>query len=60
MLTPLGYEEMRQLNKERLDRSLRRYEIERALAASRDEPTPVPCAVIELPRRAPLADRIGA
>jgi hypothetical protein len=60
MLTPLGYEEMRQLHQERLNRSLRRYEIEKALAASREEPTPVPCTVIELPSRAPLEERIGA
>ena len=60
MLTPLGYEEMRQLHRQRLNRSLRRYEIERALAASREEPTPVPCTVIELPSRAPVADGIGA
>ena len=60
MMTPLGYEEIRRLHQERLNRSLRRYEIDKALADSREEPTPVPCTVIELPSRAPMADRIGA
>lgn len=61
MLTPLGYEEMRRLNRRRLDRSLRQYEIEKALATSyTQDAEPIPCPVIELPAPAPVADRIGA
>lgn len=64
MITTLGYEELKRLHAERVNRSLRRYQARQAATqtGANDSPIPAtePCLVIDLPERRDPVHKLGA